>query len=89
MASTVRTTVTLDSDLAARLQEEAHRRGTPFRQVVNETLRRGLRDGGAEPATPPYQLTAHECRLEPGIDLARLNQLADELEDDAIANPRH
>lgn len=85
MSTATRTTLTLDNDLAARLQEEAHRRRAPFREVVNDALRRGLSDGIAEPAAPPYEPSVHECRLRPGFDLARLNQLADELEDESIA----
>jgi hypothetical protein len=38
----VRTTLTLDEDVAAKLTREARRSGRPFRDVVNETLRRGL-----------------------------------------------
>jgi len=38
----VRTTLTLDDDVAARLQAEARRSARPFRVVVNETLRTGL-----------------------------------------------
>ena len=38
----MRTTLTLDDDVAAKLKMEAHRAGRPFREVVNETLRRGL-----------------------------------------------
>lgn len=38
----VRTTLTLDDDVAAKLKAAARRSGRPFRDVVNETLRRGL-----------------------------------------------
>ncbi|MCY4421970.1 MAG: hypothetical protein OXC06_02750 [Acidimicrobiaceae bacterium] len=38
----MRTTLTLDDDLAAALKEQAQRVGQPFKQVVNDTLRRGL-----------------------------------------------
>jgi hypothetical protein len=37
----MRTTLTLDDDVAARLAEQQRRR-VPFKQVVNETLRAGL-----------------------------------------------
>jgi hypothetical protein len=36
-------TLTLDERIARDLKEIAHRFGKPFRQVVNETLRAGLR----------------------------------------------
>ena len=38
----MRTTLTLDDDLAAALREQAQRVGVPFKHVVNDTLRRGL-----------------------------------------------
>jgi Ribbon-helix-helix protein, copG family len=37
-----RTTVTLDDDVAAKLDQEVRRTGVPFRQAVNDALRRGL-----------------------------------------------
>jgi plasmid stability protein len=38
----MRTTLTLDDDVAAKLRTESQRAGRSFRQIVNETLRRGL-----------------------------------------------
>jgi hypothetical protein len=43
----MRTTLTLDDDVAARLQAEARRTGRPFRTVVNERLRMALAQGAA------------------------------------------
>jgi hypothetical protein len=38
----MRTTLTLDDDIAAKLKRESQRAARPFREIVNETLRRGL-----------------------------------------------
>jgi hypothetical protein len=38
----MRTTLTLDQDVAAKLRAESRRAARPFREIVNETLRRGL-----------------------------------------------
>jgi hypothetical protein len=38
----MRTTLTIDPDLADALRKKAHRARKPFKQVVNETLRAGL-----------------------------------------------
>ena len=38
----VRTTLTLDDDVAVRLEREQRRRKVPFRTVVNDLLRAGL-----------------------------------------------
>jgi hypothetical protein len=38
----VRTTLTLDKDLALLLRAEARRSGRPLKRIVNETLRAGF-----------------------------------------------
>jgi hypothetical protein len=38
----IRTTVTLDDDVVARLKHESQARGASFRDTLNETLRAGL-----------------------------------------------
>ena len=81
----MRTTLTLDADVAAELKKEARRTGKPMKDVVNDALRVGLRAGGA--STPrPYRLTpASLGGVVPGIDVDRALRLADLLEDDAVA----
>ncbi len=81
--SDMRTTLTLDPDVAQFIQDAAHRERRPIKQVVNDALRQAL---GPEPKADrkPYRLTPHHSTLRPGIDLAAFNRLADELEDDAI-----
>lgn len=39
----MRTTVTLDPDVESSLRKEMHRRGEPFKQVLNDAIRTGLR----------------------------------------------
>lgn len=85
----MRTTLTLDPDVARLLEEEVHRRRRPFKEVVNDAIRRALLPGRAEPPEEPYRVVPHEARLQPGLDPAGFNQLADELEVDAVlARPR-
>ncbi len=38
----MRTTLTVDDDVAARLDRERRKRGVPFKQIVNDVLRAGL-----------------------------------------------
>ena len=52
----MRTTLTLDNQLAKALKEIAHRTGKPFKDVVNETLRGGLQKKGVQPKPKPYRL---------------------------------
>lgn len=74
----MRTTLTLDPDVAEQLRREAKRSGRPFKTVVNDILRRGL----GQKETPPgrFQVEAHDFQLLPGVDPDRMNQLVDELE---------
>jgi hypothetical protein len=52
----MRTTLTLDPDVAAQIQAELARSGSSLKQIVNDALRRGLaRRDQADPATAgPY-----------------------------------
>lgn len=79
----MRTTLTLDDDVAARLREEAGRQGLPFKQVVNRAIRLGLRAAGESRERTPYRVRPHSFGLKPGIDPTKLGQLADELETEA------
>ena len=83
----MRTTLTLDDDLAGLLKRRARALGVPFKEAVNRAIRAGLGAGatakrGAVPKTIP-----HSFGFKPGIDLDKLNQLVDELEADAFAAP--
>jgi hypothetical protein len=80
----VRTTLTLDEDLAVLLREEAARSRRPFRQVVNQAIRTGLRTDAAPQARRPFEVRGHSFRMRPGFDPDKLGQLADQLEADAL-----
>ncbi|MBD0328502.1 MAG: ribbon-helix-helix protein, CopG family [Thermoleophilia bacterium] len=79
----MRTTVTLDDDLAASLRELARERGDSFRQVLNDTVRAGLARGRAS-GRRPYRVETARLELRPGIDLDKALRLAGELEDEEI-----
>lgn len=81
----MRTTLTIDPDVAARLDREMKRSGLGLKAVVNEALRVGLgmTDKPVEPR--PFRVEAHHFGFRPGIDLDRLNQLVDELEAEEVA----
>jgi len=84
----MRTTLTLDPDVARMVADEAHRARKPVKQVVNEALRRGLSGAPTKVPSKPYRVRPHTGGLRPGFDDAHLNALADELEDEAILAPR-
>ena len=81
----MRTTLTLDQDVAERLREEMRRTGKNMKVSVNEALRRGLALGGRPPRAPRFTVEPHAFGFKPGVDLDRLNQLSDELEVDEAA----
>jgi hypothetical protein len=77
----MRTTLTLDPDVARLVEQEVHRARKPMKQVVNDALRRGLSGGSRPERRKPYRVQPHVAAILPGIDRTRLNALADELED--------
>ena len=77
----MRTTLTIDDDVAVRIEERRRRDGQSLKQVVNALLREGLRSG-PRPATK-YHVTPHKLGMRAGYDPTRLNQLVDELAADA------
>ncbi len=80
----MRTTLTLDPDVAKMLEQEVHRIRRPLKHVVNEALRRGLSSPRGRSRPKAYRVQPHVARLLPGLDAGHLNALADELEDEAV-----
>jgi hypothetical protein len=76
----MRTTLTLDRDVAERLKQKMRRTGKGLKATINDALRAGLRIGGARPARGRFRVEPHAFGVKPGVDLDRLNQLVDELE---------
>jgi len=76
----MRTTVTLDPDIAARLRKLAAERDSSFKATLNATLRAGLEAGSS--AARPYREVTHSLGVQPGIDLTKALRLAAELEDE-------
>jgi len=77
----VRTTLTLDDDVAAKLKAESRRAGRPFKQIVNETLRRGLISRPATPGLRPFKVKVRDLgNLKPGLSLDNVSELIEQLE---------
>ncbi len=76
----MRTTLTLDPDVSQLLEDAIHRSRSSLKHVVNDAIRRGLQ--AESNGRPRYEPMVHHTELQPGVDPARLNQLADELEID-------
>jgi hypothetical protein len=77
--------LTIDDDLAGLLRRRARELGVPFKEVVNRVIRAGLGDSAKSRRGPAPKTMPHSFGFKPGIDLDKLNQLADELEVEAFA----
>jgi hypothetical protein len=79
----MRTTVTLDEDVAAKLKRLARERDMSFKEALNATVRRGFERGEQKPR--PYRLPPPQrLGARPGVNLDKALQLAGELEDAEI-----
>ena len=54
----MRTTLTLDDDVAAKLRAEARQSGAPFKQMVNDCLRLGLSARSKSASAPAFKVKA-------------------------------
>ncbi len=64
-----RTTITLDDDVAEKLQTEMRRRrSTNFKETVNDVLRRGLLARRELGATPHFKVRARRLGNKLGLD---------------------
>lgn len=78
----MRTTLTIDDDVADQIEERRRREGLSLKQVINALLREGLRSGRQARRAKKYRTKPHKLGMRAGFDPARLNQLVDELETD-------
>jgi hypothetical protein len=76
----MRTTITLDDDVAALIESERARTGESFRAVVNRLLRRGARTGGP---SAPAQLP--KLPGQPLLDVSDVSALLAALDDERRA----
>ena len=85
----VRTTLTLDPDVVQRLKGRVAAGNASFKQVVNDTLRRGLAAEPKPKPKKPFRVIPIPGGFKPGIDPHKLNQLLDQLEvEDFVAKER-
>ena len=77
----MRTTLTLDEDVAAKLRTQVKRSGRSFRDVVNEALRRGLATSPGGKTRTPFRVEARDLgALKPGLQLDNIGALLEHIE---------
>jgi hypothetical protein len=77
----VRTTLTLEGDVAARLRAEARRTGRPFKALVNEALRAGLAEKRRLQPKQRFTIKAHDFGgLRPDVSLDNIGELLERIE---------
>ena len=86
----MRTTLTLDDDIAALIKERALVEGASFKQIVNQVMRSGLleRHGSRSKLKTP-RTQPHAFGFRNSIDFNKMNSLADELEIAEIVRGLH
>jgi len=76
----VRTTLTLDDDVAAKLKSETRRSGRSFKETVNAVLRRGLTVAKQRSVAPPFIVRARPLGRRPGLNYDKTSDLLEQIE---------
>ena len=71
----MKTTLNIDADIAAFLQEQSRVHDKPLQQVVNETLRLGIAQTPKRADTAPFRVKPNNSGFVEGVEQVRLNQL--------------
>ncbi len=81
----MRTTVTLEDDVATELERIAFESRKSFKSVINELLKRALRDAKKPVVEAPFFMEPHACGgLINGGDFNQATQMDAELEDEYL-----
>ena len=75
-----RTTLTLEKDVAARIQSEARRSGRPFKVVVNDLLRFALNAGRRSGTRVAFKVEPRDLGLRTGLDYDDVGGLLERLD---------
>ncbi len=76
----MRTTITLDEDVAGNIQEEINREGATFKEMVNECIRLGIEERRKRESAQPFKIRAEERGLEIGVDYVTASDLLERME---------
>jgi len=76
----MRTTITLDDDVAAKLDAAARRSGRSFKETVNYYLRMGLNTRKTTKPAKPFKVRVRDLGLKPGLNYDDVWGLIDHIE---------
>lgn len=76
----MRTTLTIDDDIATLVEHEVKRSGDSFKGTVNRLLRQGLMASREKAEAKPFEITPIQMGLPPGLSYDRIPELLEELE---------
>lgn len=82
----MRTTVTLDPDVEAKLRAVMRERGVSFKVAINDSVRTGLAVGSHP--RKRFRVVSRPLGVRPGINLDKALTLAGEMEDAEILRKR-
>ena len=80
MTRAMRTTLTIDDDVAAKLNEELRQTGGSFKELVNETLRTGLNVRRQLRKPRKFKVRARDLGFRPGLNYDNIGELLEQIE---------
>lgn len=82
----MRTTINISDGILSELRERARLRKRPFREIVEETIQRGLSATPA-PSAKQVSIQTHHLGIKPAYLGMSLNQLYDQIEAEDTGKP--
>jgi hypothetical protein len=76
----MRTTLTLDDDVAAKLDAESRKSGRSFKETVNHYLRLGLNAKKKAADRKPFKVRAQSLGTTPGVNHDSIARLIEQIE---------
>lgn len=76
----IRTTITLDDDVAERVKQQSRSRGESFRETLNRLLRAALVSSEAQPKRRRFRVKPHHGGYHPGLNYDCTESLLDYIE---------
>jgi hypothetical protein len=76
----MRTTLTLDEDVAARVKDEMRRSGASFKDTIDRLLRLGLEAARQRPELPPFRVRPRPLQPRAHLDYDNIGELLEQAE---------